>query len=261
MFVLTNHNFHQVLQACRKILLESDGRLQSIAHEGDLEMLHHETALIRSLLTDSIKKSVHQLSHDELIELQTQSNSELDERLYVAVKTLVEQRTQSLAEQAQRDPLTMLLNRAAFDGRLSDEVERARRYRRELSLVLFDIDSFKSINDRLGHPAGDKVLIEVSNILQLSLRQSDAAFRYGGDEFAAICPETSGDAVLSVLHRIEVSLRKYGIETRLIGHLGISWGVASFPIDAIDAGELINVADERLYECKREHHRSLSERS
>ncbi|HKX26698.1 MAG TPA: diguanylate cyclase, partial [Blastocatellia bacterium] len=93
-----------------------------------------------------------------------------------------------------------------------------------------------------------------------SLRKSDATFRYGGDEFAAICPETSGEAMAGVLRRIEMSLKNYCAQIRLTGDIGISWGAASFPTDALEAGELIEVADQRLYHCKRAHHQGLSPR-
>jgi diguanylate cyclase (GGDEF)-like protein len=88
--------------------------------------------------------------------------------------------------------------------------------------------------------------------LKSSLRQSDAVFRYGGDEFAAICPETSGDAVTCALRRLESNMP---IEPRIrevgVKSLKISWGVASFPSDAVEENGLIRMADKRLYACKR----------
>jgi diguanylate cyclase (GGDEF)-like protein len=95
--------------------------------------------------------------------------------------------------------------------------------------------------------------------LKSSLRQSDAVFRYGGDEFAAVCPETSGDAMKHALQRLESNMPALRIESRLQEHLAerldISWGVASFPADGAEEDELIRIADDRLYACKRSHRR------
>jgi diguanylate cyclase (GGDEF)-like protein len=258
MSVSTKQQLVQVLAERRTWLRESGDRLQSLARADDLETLFREIGQARSLIAAAIRRDSDRFGHDELFELQSRMHAELDEFAQLAIKVLIEQRTQSLAELAHRDSLTTLLNRAAFDRRLRDEVERARRYQRELSLVLFDIDHFKSVNDRFGHPTGDRVLLKVASILESSLRQSDAAFRYGGDEFAAVCPETSGDSMSRVLGRIETSVRYCCLEAQPAYHIGISWGVASFPVDAQDPSELIYVADERLYDCKKEHHRKLA---
>lgn len=96
----------------------------------------------------------------------------------------------SLSEQATRDWLTGLYNRRYFEETLADHVAAAKRYGRELSLVLFDIDRFKQINDTHGHEAGDTVLKEVADLLESTTRAADIVCRYGGDEFAVILPET-----------------------------------------------------------------------
>ena len=97
----------------------------------------------------------------------------------------------SLNEQATRDWLTGLYNRRYFEETLADHIESASRYERELSLVLFDIDGFKQINDTLGHAAGDEVLRQFAELLKKSARKADIVCRQGGDEFALILPETS----------------------------------------------------------------------
>ncbi len=173
------------------------------------------------------------------------------ELLSCAIEAYLGDRTRHLADQAQRDPLTKLFNRAVFDQRLHDELARARRYERVLSLVLFDLDQFKLINDRLGHPAGDEVLQQFANMLQSSLRQSDMAFRYGGDEFAALLPETAGEAAGHLLQRLQERLHHSPRVAQLREPIGISCGNASFPTDADTALALLKVADTRLYEDKR----------
>ncbi|MCI0338437.1 MAG: GGDEF domain-containing protein [Acidobacteria bacterium] len=261
MSVLTDQNFLRVMLEQREWLQALDHRLRSHASWDDLDLLFREFKLLRKSIAERVKLYSDQLIDEQLIELHSQLNAELDNYLTAVIRSFIEHRVQSVAEQAQRDPLTMLPNRAAFDRRLRDEVERARRYHRELSVAFFDIDRFKSVNDQFGHPAGDRVLLQVANILQSSLRQSDAPFRYGGDEFAAVCPETSGDAMQSLVYRIEMSFRERCDAAQFDGHIGISWGVASLPVDAIEADELICVADRRLYVCKKEHHRLLIEKS
>jgi diguanylate cyclase (GGDEF)-like protein len=173
------------------------------------------------------------------------------ELLCCAVEAYVNDRTRHLAEQAQRDPLTRLFNRAVFDQRLHDELARARRYGRALSLVLLDLDQFKLINDRFGHPAGDEVLQQFANLLQSSLRQTDVAFRYGGDEFAALLPETVSAAAGHMLQRLQERLHHSLRIAQLHEPVGLSCGSASFPADADSALALLKVADARLYEEKR----------
>jgi diguanylate cyclase (GGDEF)-like protein len=97
----------------------------------------------------------------------------------------------SMNEQATRDWLTGLYNRRYFEETLADHIEAALRYGRELSLVLFDLDGFKQINDTEGHEAGDRVLRDFAVRLKTSARSADIVCRFGGDEFAVILPETS----------------------------------------------------------------------
>ncbi|MBO0858788.1 MAG: GGDEF domain-containing protein [Chloracidobacterium sp.] len=220
----------------------------------EIDKIFRENAAIRLEAHDALYRYAAQMSKDELIEFQSLLSAKLDDLLSVRVIRLVDERALAWAEQSECDAVTALPNRAAFNRRLRGEIERARRYRRELSVVLFDIDRFKSVNDRFGHPAGDRMLAEVANLLKSSLRRSDSVFRYGGDEFAAICPETSGEAMACALRRVESIKSVESIHTgSLVESLDISWGVASFPTDAAEEDELIRIADVRLYACKRSH--------
>jgi diguanylate cyclase (GGDEF)-like protein len=188
----------------------------------------------------------------ERIAMSMRLSEEIDARLLRAVSDWIEGRMEELTEQARRDPLTGLPNRAAFTDRLRDEASRARRYDRELSVAIFDVDRFKQVNDSLGHPAGDALLRKIALALQSSLRQSDSVYRYGGDEFVAIYPETSDRAMATVLRRLEASLGALAAPGLSVG---ISWGAASLPADAREEQELIRIADQRLYENKRRKQR------
>jgi len=232
------------------------------ARDQGVETIFRDGLAARLVVTDALRRNAEQMSKDELIEFQLAFNARLDDWLSTRIEDLISRRERALADQSERDPVTALPNRAAFNRKLRDELERARRYRRELSIVLVDVDRFKSVNDQFGHPAGDRILAQVACVLKSSLRQSDAVFRYGGDEFAAICPETSDAAIAHALRRLESNMPPWRIETDLQGHwaerLNVSWGVASFPTDAIEENELIAIADKRLYVCKRAHHRAAA---
>jgi diguanylate cyclase (GGDEF)-like protein len=142
---------------------------------------------------------------------------------------------------ADHDPLTRLLNRRAFVERLDAEVARALRYKRSFGLVICDLDGFKVLNDHFGHPAGDEALQVFARILQAAVRKGDDAFRIGGDEFALVLAEAGEEETREVVKRISAD----------VAGPRASFGVASFPDHAHDAPTLFRLADEALYEAKR----------
>ncbi|MGN6274836.1 MAG: diguanylate cyclase domain-containing protein [Solirubrobacterales bacterium] len=148
------------------------------------------------------------------------------------------------ALRSRRDRLTGLPNRRAFDERLKVELARSRRYGRPLSLCLLDLDGFKAVNDRLGHPAGDEVLRAVAQIL-LASRQADDCFRIGGDEFAILLPETTVEAAHNAAERIAADICDVNLGD---GELGASFGIASG--SNADEAALLGAADRELLEAK-----------
>ncbi len=158
----------------------------------------------------------------------------------------------ALTELTARDPLTGLYNHREFYRLLREEAERSRRYRHPLSLLMFDLDHFKKVNDTCGHPAGDKVLCGVAGIVRRELRQVDLVARYGGEEFAAILPETAEAEAWAIAERIRqaIAARPLAIsDTEGIG-LTISIGLAVFPDDAASEEVLVEKADAALYAAK-----------
>jgi diguanylate cyclase (GGDEF)-like protein len=146
---------------------------------------------------------------------------------------------------ARRDPLTGLLNRGEFHDRLATEVARAMRPEGAmLSLAVFDLDHFKSVNDLLGHGAGDRLLRAAAAAITAACRSSDAAFRIGGDEFALLLPSCGRAEATAIAHRAAEAI------IRLDGAVGASWGVATIPTDAATREGLVAVADAGMYERK-----------
>jgi len=156
----------------------------------------------------------------------------------------------SKAEQLARiDELTGLSNRRALDEILKSEVSRHSRYGGVFSLILLDLDSLKVYNDTMGHLAGDQLLRYTSNTIKNTIRNSDYAFRYGGDEFAVLLPQTTIDEAYIVAHRMQTRITRTG----KAGDLPItaSLGIASWPAHGVRIHEVISSADKALYQAKR----------
>ncbi|HEY6101431.1 MAG TPA: sensor domain-containing diguanylate cyclase [Anaeromyxobacter sp.] len=161
-----------------------------------------------------------------------------------------------LFEQTERlattDGLTGLTNHRTFQGRLDEHLAQARRYGKKLSLILCDIDHFKSVNDLHGHPAGDLVLKGVARTLAKEARATDVVARYGGEEFAVVMPETDADGALVIAERIRDRVGKLVFDSdrgRL--QITLSLGIATFPEDGAQKAELVERADGCLYHAKR----------
>jgi len=156
-----------------------------------------------------------------------------------------------LVEMATMDEKTGLNNYRYFDSMLRQEVKRALRYRRPLSLLMIDLDNFKRINDENGHRAGDEALLAAGRVLRSKSRDVDIVARFGGDEFAIVLPETTLVAGIEAAEKLrrtmeEVTVSRDGDPLRLT----ISIGVASIPVHAQDRDGLIEAADKALYIAK-----------
>lgn len=149
------------------------------------------------------------------------------------------------------DNLTNLINRRSFDEELKREISYTRRHEQDLSLLFFDLDDFKRINDIFGHQGGDMVLVKVANIIMQEKRTEDIAARYGGEEIVLILPRTERPNAMIVGDRIRQAVEKMRIdyEGKQI-KLTISGGLASFSLDAPEADSLIKSADQALYIAK-----------
>lgn len=173
----------------------------------------------------------------------------------VSVKKLkqrIEDSRKEIERLAVTDDLSGLYNRRYFFKKLDEEFERTRRYGQKLSLIIIDIDHFKTVNDRYGHQAGDAVIREVAQIIKSSCRESDTAARYGGEEFAVILPSTAEDGAVSLAEKLRMKVS----DCRVNGYdfiVTISLGISILtPEDAYSPTTLIYDADNALYRAKEE---------
>lgn len=158
------------------------------------------------------------------------------------------QKTLLLKDQATHDVLTGFLNRRTMDDTLAVELKRAARYHGNFSLIMVDLDEFKEVNDRLGHQEGDRLLCAFADYIRGVVRSSDSVFRYGGDEFLLMLPETTREqAELFLKHLTDFACP--GLIT-MPGRVSFSAGIASYVSDS-SAEDLVKLADDRLYQSKR----------
>jgi diguanylate cyclase (GGDEF)-like protein len=159
---------------------------------------------------------------------------------------------EQLKELAATDALTGLANRRSFFERLVAEIARSRRSGWVVSVVLIDLNGFKAVNDAYGHAKGDETLIRVAESLSRSVRASDLAARFGGDEFVLMFPETMPDRAEEILRRVELLEMPMPGQEGGPARLTFAYGTASFPTDGDDPGRLLQAADNRLYAMKKQ---------
>lgn len=208
-------------------------------------LLRNENIVGLLCLGPNIKEEVY--SEDSL-----ETVSILTNMLAVALHNA--QMYEHIKELSYTDGMTGLHNYRFFRLRLKEELARARREGGNVSLLIIDVDHFKNYNDTLGHPAGDKVLRKVSDILKKSVRDNDIVARYGGEEFAIILPGASKEGAIALADRIRLKVEQtkfYQEEIQPGGKLTISVGTATFPKDSVSEEELIFFADQALYYAKK----------
>jgi diguanylate cyclase (GGDEF)-like protein len=173
-------------------------------------------------------------------------------RVRVRSALRIQQLVQMLAQRAQIDGLTGLWNRAYFDRRWAEEVARAERHTRPLTVALVDLDHFKSVNDTFGHPAGDMVIQGLARILQRESRASDIACRYGGEEFVLIMPDTAPADGHHVCERVRRCLEDMNWPRHPERRITASFGLAGTDGRGdVSAESWLEAADRTLYASKK----------
>ncbi len=167
------------------------------------------------------------------------NREELQARIRTGLRTAEEKRG------AIKDALTQLYNRHFLNTWISQEVERAKRYKHPLSMVMLDLDHFKKVNDTFGHDAGDVVLVELAGILRDHCRKTDLPVRWGGEEFVLLLPETDMKGAKKLAEKIRIAVK--GHEFTKAGSLTASLGVAAFSGSKED---LLKRVDQALYQAK-----------
>jgi len=190
-----------------------------------------------------LSSRVQPIGHDELAQLAGTFNAMADK---------LAQSQALLRELSTRDSLTGLVNYRELHRQLADEMDRSRRYGRPFSLVMLDIDHFKSINDTYGHLAGDKALRALAALIRGEVRPTDVVARYGGEEFVLALPETAGPGAVTLAERLRVRVAGHALAVTADHTISmtVSIGVASYPDGANSVQKLLSAADQALYAAK-----------
>ncbi len=182
------------------------------------------------------------LYHDEIAKLVLKSAT-------VALSRQI--KIQNLSNAATIDPLTGCYNRREFENQLKKMIAGAIRHRVALSVFIFDLDHFKTINDAYGHPAGDAVLKNIASLIRNNMREGDILARYGGEEFIAILPRTDRDKAIELAERLRIKIQEYCIPYLDIKiKVCASFGVAQFNPKSDGIQTLVKTADDMLYKAK-----------
>ncbi len=213
--------------------------------------------LARSILLplSILKEGIARFGEGDLshrISLTTQDELEELAMTFNLMASKLEQSQAELKDLASIDGLTGVYNRREFQQQLKAEVERSRRYGRSCSLLMVDIDHFKSVNDTYGHQAGDEALRATAALIKREVRSGERVARYGGEEFAVILPETSGSSAAAMAERLRdvIATQAIPITQGQTLNLTVSVGTATFPEDAWSPDTLIFAADQALYAAK-----------
>jgi diguanylate cyclase (GGDEF)-like protein len=244
-----------------RVLLTGYSDYASLLDAVNVARIHHYVE--KPFHTVDLRTVVRALVRSAELEMEReQRESQLEHLVQARTAELVEANrqlaaaNQRLQEVAIRDGLTGLFNHSYLLEHLQIEVARSARYRRSFSLLFADVDDFKVVNDRFGHPTGDAVLKAMARLflpLSIGTRGSDVAARYGGEEFCVVLTETLVDGACTKAERIRAAVEAIdwkAVDPRLVHPVTVSIGVATYPDHAKSVDALIEAADQALYAAK-----------
>jgi diguanylate cyclase (GGDEF)-like protein len=206
-------------------------------------------------MKEFIKVEVKKISLDIINQLKRQTGKQLEKEVIEQVKettNILREQKEDSERKAIIDELTGAFNRRFFEAKIEDELNLAKRFRTKMSLIIFDIDHFKKINDTYGHQAGDTVLHEIGTVIKGLMSSVDSLCRYGGEEFAVIMPETSVEDAIDTAEKLRKAVEEhafYGGETLI--NVTISLGISEYPTHGIIKEALVEKADGALYQAKK----------
>ncbi|WCL49810.1 GGDEF domain-containing protein [Leptospira sp. GIMC2001] len=211
----------------------------SLEYEDSLKLLN-ETFQLRIKMSHCLNRPVD--FRVTLLDILLNNEIRLNNPKMIEIKLYLEQEMQVVV-----DYLTGLYNKRYFEDALTRELNQTRRYNRNLSVLLIDIDDFKKVNDSYGHAMGDEVLRKLAAIIRENTRKEDTICRTGGEEFTLLLPDTPAKGAWRVGEKIRIAFHK---ETIASHKLSFSGGVSAYPIDTTDREELIYLADKAMYFSK-----------
>lgn len=232
-------------------LIKNAGKDKNFSKKADSKLKHITKSIIAvPLVVNNTIIGVMEAMNKHMNECFTKDDLKIFQSLAIQAAIAIE--NAQLYEMAITDGMTKLFIKRYFIVRITEELSRAKRYNRDVSLLMFDIDHFKIFNDTHGHQAGDAVLIQTAKLIRDGSRNCDTPARYGGEEFALILPETNLSGALEVGERLRKQIESQEIMyDKNVLRLTISIGVASYSVDKPkDYEDLIRMADMALYYSK-----------
>jgi diguanylate cyclase (GGDEF)-like protein len=264
---------HELRPAAARILITASERVNVLKDAVNRARVHRflskplRLTELPATIRDAIREAWLEAENARLVTELAHKNDELNHangRLELEVRertTELHAAIQKLEELAVRDGLTGLFNHRFLQEALDSELSRARRHGHPVSLLFIDVDHFKQYNDRHGHPAGDRLLRRVADVLvggrnsglPVQARASDLVARYGGEEFVMVLPETGIEGALVKAERVRRKIAEFAFDqadTQPGGIVSVSIGVAAFPEHGAEKQALIDTADRELYRAK-----------
>jgi len=238
------HPINQLINGVNRIARSEFSYKLDVSGDNELSQLSDAFNQMSAHLKQSIEE------RDRALAKMEEMNTSLEERVHERTLEL-QALNAEIAHQAMHDPLTTLPNRTLLVERLQQSIRYAKRNNNRLAFLMIDLNNFKEVNDTLGHPEGDRLLIEVGRRLPEALRETDTVGRLGGDEFGILLPDTNADQAEGVAYRILATLApSFQLDEQTIT-VGASIGIAMYPDHGEDHTALIRHADVAMYEAKR----------